>query len=127
MPARAFTEGACKDDVKKLCGDVKPGGGDIHECLKQHEADLSQACKDNIAEGKQKMKDKMDEIKAACKQDLQQYCASVTPGEGREMACLRSYSDKLSAACKEKLPRRPMGQRIHHEKKADTPPPPAGQ
>jgi hypothetical protein len=138
IPAHAFTEGglqtsgdrpsghlagACRDDAKKLCGDVKPGG-DIHDCLKQHEADLSQVCKDNIAEDKKKRQEKMDELKAACQQDLKQYCANVTPGQGREIACLRAYSDKLSAACKEKMPKRGMGKNIHHDKKADTPPPP---
>lgn len=118
MPARAHTEGACRNDAKKFCGDVKPGGGRVRDCLKRHEADLSQACKDNIAEGKKKMQEKMNELKEACKQDLQQYCANVTPGEGREMACLRSYSDKLSAGCKEKLPKRgKMHKGMHHHDK----------
>jgi len=124
MPVHAFTEGACRDDMQKLCGDVKPGGGSIQDCLKQHEADLSQACKDNIAEGKQKRQEKLNEIKAACKQDLQQFCANVTPGEGREMACLKAYGDKISAGCKEKLPPHGMGKRMHHDKQGDTPPPP---
>jgi hypothetical protein len=36
---------ACKDDAKKLCGGIKPGGGKIAQCLKQHESELSPACK----------------------------------------------------------------------------------
>ena len=112
-PAHAHTESACKDDVKKFCGDVKPGGGAIRDCLKQHQADLSQACKDNIAEAKKKFKEKAEEVKAACKQDLQTYCANVTPGEGREIACLRAYSDKVSAGCKEKLPKPGMHKGMH--------------
>jgi hypothetical protein len=43
---------ACHDDVQKLCKDVKPGGGKIVECLKQHEGELSQACKEHIARPK---------------------------------------------------------------------------
>ncbi|MBS2030478.1 MAG: cysteine rich repeat-containing protein [Deltaproteobacteria bacterium] len=35
----------CADDVKKLCGDVKPGGGRIIECLKQKQAQASPACR----------------------------------------------------------------------------------
>jgi len=133
QPAHAHTEGVCKDDIKKLCGEVKPGGGAIRDCLKQHQADLSQACKDNISEAKEKFKEKTEEVKAVCKQDLQQYCANVTPGEGREMACLRAYSDKLSAACKEKLPKPGMHKGMHHHDKDgddhdDNPPaPPAGK
>lgn len=117
MPVHAFTDGACRDDAKKLCGDVKPGGGIIQDCLKQHQADLSQACKDNIAEDKQKRQEKVKEVKEACKQELQQYCANVTPGEGREMSCLKAYSDKLSASCKDKLPKRGMGKGMRHHDK----------
>jgi hypothetical protein len=35
---------ACHGDVQKLCKDVKPGEGRILECLKQHQAELSQGC-----------------------------------------------------------------------------------
>src|SRR3989338_6799136 len=39
---------ACDEDAKKLCKDVKPGGGRTAQCLKQHEAELSHACKDHM-------------------------------------------------------------------------------
>jgi hypothetical protein len=115
LPAHAHMEGACKADVKKFCGDLQPGGGAIRDCMKKHESELSQACKDNIAEAKQKIQEKMAAIKDACKQDLQKYCANVTPGEGREMACLKSYSDKISASCKEKLPKGGMHKGMHKD------------
>jgi len=35
-----------------------------------------------------------------CKADLAQYCSKITPGEGREVACLISYSDKISPRCR---------------------------
>jgi hypothetical protein len=117
----AFTPGACKEDEQKFCGSVQPGGGNIRDCMKQHEADLSQACKDNIAEGKKKMEQKMAEIKEACGQDIQKYCANVTPGQGREIACLKSYDDKISAACKEKLPKRMMRKRMGQHKDGGKP------
>ena|SRR5882724_3164898 len=101
-PVFAHEEGACKADVQKLCGDVKPGGGAIKDCMKAHEAELSAGCKENMAEGKEKMK----EVKEACQADIKQFCANVTPGEGREFACLHSYSDKISAGCKAALPKR---------------------
>ena len=37
---------ACSDDAKKVCEGVKPGGGRILKCLKQHEAELSPSCKE---------------------------------------------------------------------------------
>ena len=115
LPAFAHEEGACREDVKKLCGDVKPGGGAIGDCLKSHEADLSQGCKDNIAEGKKKFEEKKKEVMEACQADLKQFCANVTPGEGREFACLRAYEDKISAGCKEKMPKRGMHKGMKHD------------
>ncbi len=36
---------ACEDDVMQFCKDVKPGGGRIVKCLKEHENELSPDCK----------------------------------------------------------------------------------
>jgi hypothetical protein len=34
-----------------------------------------------------------------CKQDIETYCKGVKPGEGRILACLYAYQDKLSNRC----------------------------
>ena len=34
-----------------------------------------------------------------CKVELETYCKDVTPGEGRVLACLYAYGDKLSPKC----------------------------
>ena len=34
-----------------------------------------------------------------CKIELETYCKNVTPGEGRGLACLYAYGDKLSHRC----------------------------
>ena len=44
---------ACRADVERLCKDVKPGHGEIRECLKAHEADLSDGCKAAIQEARE--------------------------------------------------------------------------
>ncbi|HTR45674.1 MAG TPA: cysteine rich repeat-containing protein [Thermodesulfovibrionales bacterium] len=41
----------CEPDVQKFCPDVKPGGGRIVACLKNHQSELSQECKDSLAKG----------------------------------------------------------------------------
>lgn len=41
----------------------------------------------------------MNEVMKACKSDLEKYCNNVKPGEGRKMACLKAYEDKLSSEC----------------------------
>lgn len=35
----------------------------------------------------------------SCSSELAQYCANVTPGEGRLLACLFAHEDKLSGQC----------------------------
>ena len=35
----------------------------------------------------------------ACQSELENYCAQVTPGEGRLLACLYAHGDKLSGKC----------------------------
>jgi hypothetical protein len=43
---------ACEDDVLRLCGDVKAGGGRIVHCLKQHEQELTPDCKAKMQQKK---------------------------------------------------------------------------
>jgi hypothetical protein len=38
-------ERPCRQDAERLCPGVKPGGGRIRACLKEHQAELSDACK----------------------------------------------------------------------------------
>jgi len=34
-----------------------------------------------------------------CRGDLEQYCSTVTPGEGRLLHCVAAHEDKLSGQC----------------------------
>lgn len=36
---------ACDEDAKKLCPDIRPGGGRILQCLHGHESSLTPACR----------------------------------------------------------------------------------
>jgi hypothetical protein len=38
-------------------------------------------------------------VRDGCGSELAQYCAEVTPGEGRLLACLYAHGDKLSGQC----------------------------
>jgi Cysteine rich repeat len=40
---------------------------------------------------------------AACKDDVQKFCASVPKGHGQIRACLQSNADKVSPDCKTSL------------------------
>ena len=39
------------------------------------------------------------QVLEGCNSELVQYCAEVTPGEGRLLACLYAHGDKLSGRC----------------------------
>ena len=39
------------------------------------------------------------QVREGCNSELAQYCAEVTPGEGRLLACLYAHGDKLSGQC----------------------------
>jgi hypothetical protein len=41
-------QAACHDDVMRFCKDVKPGGGRIINCLKEHANELSPECKSKM-------------------------------------------------------------------------------
>ena len=41
----------------------------------------------------------LETVVNGCKQELEKYCSNVTPGEGRLLACLYAYEDKLSGRC----------------------------
>jgi hypothetical protein len=41
----------------------------------------------------------IETVATGCKTELETYCKSVTPGEGRILACLYAHQDKLSGKC----------------------------
>lgn len=87
----------CKADVEKFCKDVKPGGGKLNACMKEHESELSQACTDKRAAKKAKMA----AAKKACEPDVAKFCKDVKPGDGAIKQCLQSHESELAQECKD--------------------------
>lgn len=52
--AAAGVSGACQADIQKLCPTVRPGGGRIAACLKEHKKDVSDECKSDLRNLKEK-------------------------------------------------------------------------
>ena len=41
----------------------------------------------------------IESVAIGCEKELTTYCAEVTPGEGRILACMYAFEDKLSGKC----------------------------
>jgi len=96
-------ENPCKADIKRLCGDVKPGEGRIQACLKEHKDEISQECKDTIAAAAEKLKGKIEDVAQACEGDAAKLCPGIEPGEGRILKCLLEHKEELSDGCSTSL------------------------
>lgn len=101
MGQRGHGSPACKADIEKFCKDVKPGGGAIMKCLKEHDAELSAECKDRESAMKENTKAMHD----ACKADMEKFCQDVKPGGGAVMKCLKEHQAELSEPCKDATPK----------------------
>ena len=93
--AQQRREGPCAADVKKFCGDVKPGQGAIAKCMKAHEAELSPACR----ERSKARAEKAERVREECKADAEKFCKGIAPGGGRILSCLKSRQPELQPAC----------------------------
>jgi hypothetical protein len=91
----------CASDIKAQCGDVKPGGGKLRDCMKTHFSDLSEDCQVAIiraaAEGR------------ACKADAKKLCADAKGSQRAKLDCLKSHSADLSDGCKEAMAKAEAG------------------
>ena len=47
----------------------------------------------------EKLKARVAKLESACAKDIQKYCRTVTPGEGRMIYCMQAHEDKISAKC----------------------------
>lgn len=88
-------KGPCQADIEKFCKDVKPGHGQIAQCMKRHETELSPACENHInAE-----KEQAQEFARDCKPDAEKFCKDIKPGQGRIVRCLKQHQAELSQNC----------------------------
>jgi hypothetical protein len=58
-------------------------------------------------------------VRRACQADVEQLCASVEPGGGRIVQCLREHQDRVSNGCKSAIASARAGRQNRQ-----TPPPP---
>lgn len=90
---------ACRDDYRRFCWGVPPGGGRIVICLNANADQLSQSCFQALTlrglayAGAFK----------ACQFDYRRLCPGVPPGYGRGLQCLLGNAQGLSPQCRSAL------------------------
>jgi len=83
--------GACRADIKKVCGDIKPGSSRIAACLKEHVADLSDACKTRLAD--------VAAARKTCGAVIEKHQCG-TKGRVQKVACIKDVLANLGDDCK---------------------------
>lgn len=102
---------ACDNEIDELCPDVcspfqgQACGGTVIACLKEKQENItsddckSELFKTEVKESKDVRNDAV--LKEACQDDMNQFCADITPGGGKVHDCLSAHKEELSPKCKE--------------------------
>lgn len=100
---------ACELDIDELCAEQcspflgHACGGTVLRCLSDNkESVTSEECKKEITYFQlMEVSDFRNDVilAEACRQDVDQFCDMVEPGEGRVHQCLRDNREKISEAC----------------------------
>lgn len=96
----------CKKELKNYCSKVTPGEGRILACLYAHEDKLSGRCDYALYDAASQLDHFLESlvyVANECDADMDKYCASIAPGEGRLLKCLDKKSKKISKRCKTAL------------------------
>lgn len=93
----------CAEEENKFCSQVKPGGGRIIECLKNHRKQLSVACHAAIFQiEKEEMDDNAVDFQlvSQCKASIRRLCSNDA---SKALECLKVHLDdnSLESDCKE--------------------------
>ena len=95
-------ETACGEDLKKYCSTVTPGEGRLMLCMEAHEDKISDGCSsalDEVAYRVEATAANLREAMDACRGDLDKFCATTQPGQGRLAACLAANKTSVSKNC----------------------------
>jgi len=96
----------CKVEIEKYCSQVTPGEGRVLACLYAHEDKLSSKCEYALYDAAAQLERAvaaLSYVANECDADLEKYCKSIAPGEGRLLDCLEKHDKQVSGRCKQAL------------------------
>jgi len=94
----------CKAEIENYCGQVTPGQGRVLACLYAHGDKLSAKCEYALFDAAVQLERAvaaLSYVANECDSDLEEFCASIEPGEGRLLQCLEKNDKKVSNRCKQ--------------------------
>ena len=101
-PVETVVEG-CSKEIDSYCKNVTPGEGRLLACLYAYEDKLSTRCEYALYDAAAQLEravTALSYLANECRDDLNKYCSSVRPGEGRLLDCLDKKRDVISDRCK---------------------------
>ena len=94
----------CKMEIEKYCAQVTPGEGRVLACLFAYEDKLSAKCEYALYDAAVQLERAvaaLSYVANECDADLEKYCGSIAPGEGRLLECLEKHDKQVSKRCKQ--------------------------
>ena len=96
----------CKVEIEKYCAQVTPGQGRGLACLYAYGDKLSSKCEYALYDAAVQLERAvaaLSYVSNECDADLEKYCASIAPGEGRLLECIEKHDKQVSARCKQAI------------------------
>jgi hypothetical protein len=94
----------CKVEIEKYCAQVTPGEGRVLACLYAHGDKISTKCEYALYDAAVQLERAvaaLSYVANECDADLEKYCGSIAPGEGRLLECLEKHDKQVSGRCKQ--------------------------
>lgn len=93
----------CDKELTSYCSNVTPGKGRILACLYAYQDKLSGRCEYALYDAAVQLEraiSALSYLANECDADLEKFCASVDPGEGRILHCLNDNRGKVRKRCR---------------------------
>lgn len=100
-PVETVLDG-CKKELTTYCKDVTLGEGRLLACLYAHNDKLSGRCEYALYDAAAQLERaiaSLTYVANECDNDLEKYCSSIKPGEGRLLKCIETHEDDISDRC----------------------------
>lgn len=96
----------CKSELETYCKQVTPGEGRLLACLYAYQDKLSGRCDYALYDASAQLERAVAALTFVaneCREDLNRYCSTIQPGQGRLLNCLDKQGAKVSKRCNQAL------------------------